>query len=693
MNITTVVSTTISLYLIVLNFFLAFFVLFRNPKKKVNQSFSLLCFSISVWLLTLFISQNFENVSIVWAKLSYLAQIIIVIDMWLISFLYPREQKELRSAGLVIGTAYFITFLFLLFFTKLWINNAGVLGNAYFLFVPFTWIPIAWTILNFYGNFEKIIGLEKTQLKYIFFSYLLWTFGVNFLTPLFNVIGNEIAYFAFNSLSSLILTVSIFYAIARYRLLDVRLLIAKAIVYGLLVLIVLVSYSIILFLAGLYFYQAQLTSPNLIITLSLTLLVTLTIIPIKNALEKITNSTLLRDKILVSQELIKFTSFFSASFSLKELIEKFCSKIAKALSVKKANFVFKNNGGLKTYCDKNEFNIKRDVYDAFFEKEEEIFVIDDLQEGEIKKFMRQNNFYYAYKRTANSLSGLVLLGYKKNGEIYFEDERRFLKVIVPQFFLSLEKLTAFKKIKNFNQTLKGKVDEATESLQENIRLKDEIISLVSHELKLPMAAISDSLTTVLEGLTGELPEKTKEFLQAINNENSRLIRLTKNLLNISRIRTGRLKYEIEKFSPLKVISEVVELIAPQVKEKGLDIKIEGKEGIRVSADRDKLKEVLFNLIDNGIQNTKKGEIRVGFEKEEKMVKFFVEDTGEGISKKQQKKLFKEIDLLDEENILTKRRRGLGLYICHNLLKGMGGKIEIESEPGKGTKVSFWLEKA
>jgi two-component system, OmpR family, phosphate regulon sensor histidine kinase PhoR len=197
----------------------------------------------------------------------------------------------------------------------------------------------------------------------------------------------------------------------------------------------------------------------------------------------------------------------------------------------------------------------------------------------------------------------------------------------------------------------------------------------------------------LEGLTGKISKTTKDFLQAVYNENARLIRLTKNLLNISKIKSKRINYDIEKFNPQNLVKEVIQLMQPLAEEKNLVLQTKIQTAkLRVKADRDMLKEILMNLIDNSIRYTSKGSITVGYKSDIKMVKFFVTDTGEGISPNQQKQLFTDLDLLNEKNILTKKGRGLGLYITQNLLNGMKGKISVESQLKKGTTFYFWLPK-
>ncbi|MFC1710991.1 sensor histidine kinase [Patescibacteria group bacterium] len=689
---------TLFLYLVVLNFLLAFFIIFRNPKKRINQSFSLLLFTLSLWIFSLFASQYFGQNLLLWSKLSLITQLIIVLDVLYISFVYPKKQELLNGAALVFGTAYFLVFSFLFLFSSIWVGILDSFTKGYLIFITISIIPISWTILNLYQKFPKTIGLEKQQLKYVFWAYIFWAFTANILAGLFNISGNSLAYLSFCFLSSLVLSIAIFYAIARYRLLDIRFLVSKAIIYGLLAIIIVIFYTFCLFVVGLYFYEAQLTNINLLITLSLTVIISLTIVPIKKTLEKLTNRAILKDKISQNLALSQLNSLFLSSTDLKSLANDFSLTLQETLKLESAIFVFIKQGKTQIFPEQTKLNIDLNQLENIIQAKEKVILFDNLQEGANKNLLRELKVYYVYTYLTNEFSAILLLGFKSNGDIYFEDETNFLNQVIPQFLNTLEKILIYEKLKDFNAALTIKVEEATSSLKtinqdlkKALQLKEELISVVAHELSVPMVAISSSIAAVMEGLTGKIPKSSKEFLQAIYNENTRLIRLTKNLLYISRIKSKRVAYELEKFNPKDLVNEAVELMKPLAEEKNLKLFLEAKnKDIKVLADRDKLKEVLINLIDNSIRYTKTGQIKVGYIMEKEKIQFFVEDTGIGMAPNLQQKLFYGVDLLNAKRTLDKQGRGLGLYISYNLLQGMKGKIAVKSQEKKGSKFMFWL---
>jgi len=250
------------------------------------------------------------------------------------------------------------------------------------------------------------------------------------------------------------------------------------------------------------------------------------------------------------------------------------------------------------------------------------------------------------------------------------------------------------KIRLADQKVQNVTDELRKTnarLRKMSALKDEFVSLTSHELRTPLTAISGSLSTVLEGYAGKIDTKTRGFLDGAYNESLRLLRLVNNLLNISRIELGRLKFDMEKLNLLSATTSAVEALKTQVEEKKIELVFEADKDLTVNADQDKLREVFINLISNAIKYTDKGRIAITVWKQGGTAIISVEDSGRGILFKDQKKLFKKFERVDSIKAAKKKGgTGLGLYICRNLIEGMGGEIWLQSEHGKGTTIFFTL---
>lgn len=252
--------------------------------------------------------------------------------------------------------------------------------------------------------------------------------------------------------------------------------------------------------------------------------------------------------------------------------------------------------------------------------------------------------------------------------------------------------TSVEQTTNELQELNSKLKRANDQLQELDKLKDEFVSLASHELRTPMTAIKGSLSTILEGYAGDISSQAKEFLAAAYNENDRLLRLVNNLLNISRIEAGRMNYTIGNMDMDKVIAEVVTNLGNVANEKSLFLKYEHDGPLPyVEADSDKVREILFNIIGNALKFTHKGGVTVKVHFDGTMVVTSITDTGSGITKEDQDLLFKKFSQVQQKNYARPQGgTGLGLYICRIMVEDMKGKIWLESTQGVGSTFYFSL---
>lgn len=290
--------------------------------------------------------------------------------------------------------------------------------------------------------------------------------------------------------------------------------------------------------------------------------------------------------------------------------------------------------------------------------------------------------------------GVLIFSLIKPIEHVTEEEKDLIRSFTDVVGLAVQNAKLYTALDEKTNQLKIVIDQLNQAnvkLQELDKLKDEFVSLASHELRTPMTAIKGSLSTILDGYAGEVSEKSKEFLTAAYNENDRLIRLVNNLLNISRIEAGRMTYTIIKTNLDKLIKEVAGNLQTSAKEKNLYLKYQGNEKIpHVLADEDKVKEILINIIGNAIKFTHTGGITVAVSEKDGRLIISVNDTGHGIAKEDQDLLFKKFSQVQGNYAKQAGGTGLGLYICKQMIEGMKGSIWLESVVGQGSTFYFSL---
>ncbi|HDN65524.1 MAG TPA: HAMP domain-containing histidine kinase, partial [Methanosarcinales archaeon] len=230
------------------------------------------------------------------------------------------------------------------------------------------------------------------------------------------------------------------------------------------------------------------------------------------------------------------------------------------------------------------------------------------------------------------------------------------------------------------------LESANTKLKELDRLKSEFVSMASHELKTPLTAIKLSMD-VLRSLSGsEKDIRTKdELLEIVDRNIERQNRLVTDLLDISRIETGTLKFNLEPVDLYDIIRESVKSMKDIAERKGISIhsNLEG-ETLAITGDRDRLVQVFVNLIGNALKFTEKGEIRIQVQMVAGHPEIRVSDTGIGIPPEELDRIFDKFHQVDSGLTREAGGTGLGLAICRGIIKGHGGSIIAESEVGRGS---------
>ena len=225
-------------------------------------------------------------------------------------------------------------------------------------------------------------------------------------------------------------------------------------------------------------------------------------------------------------------------------------------------------------------------------------------------------------------------------------------------------------------------------------IKSEFVSLASHQLRTPLSAMKWSLSMLSEGLFGKLVSKQKDIVWKISNSNERMIQLVNDLLDVSRIEEERFGYNFSLESFEDVVKKVAGSFSVQIQEKKLQFSFEYPRDAlpKVSVDRGKLEMAVQNLIDNAVKYTSSdGKIKVYLkETSPDYLAVFVEDTGIGIPKNQQHRIFSKFFRADNAIRFETEGSGLGLYIAQNIVTSHKGKINFKSEENKGSVFYFSL---
>ncbi len=246
-----------------------------------------------------------------------------------------------------------------------------------------------------------------------------------------------------------------------------------------------------------------------------------------------------------------------------------------------------------------------------------------------------------------------------------------------------------------NAQLYNSLRETKNELEQLNQIKNEFISMVSHELRTPLTAVKGFVKVVLGGEAGDLNNQQKKFLQIADQSIDRLTVLITDLLDISSIESGQLKLQMGPVDPKEIVSTVITNLAAEAANKKLKLTAHIPETFpMIQADRQRLIQVFDNLVVNSIKFTPAGGmITVSAMDRGDFVLFSVADTGIGIDKKDQKKVFEKFYQVDSGITRASSGTGLGLAIVKSIVEMHGGQIWVESEPNSGANFQFVIPRA
>jgi PAS domain S-box-containing protein len=228
------------------------------------------------------------------------------------------------------------------------------------------------------------------------------------------------------------------------------------------------------------------------------------------------------------------------------------------------------------------------------------------------------------------------------------------------------------------------LDEARAASQ----AKSDFIATMSHELRTPLAALTGYGELLAEEIVGRLSEQQADVVDRMRSVTHHLAVVIDEILTFSNLEAGRETPRVEWVDVEALVRSVVAVVEPLAREKGIAFSVDVPGDLHTVTDPDKVRQILVNLVGNGIKFTDRGEVKLSVNRNDPRISFRVTDTGIGIHPADRDRLFQPFTQL--ESGLTRRHggTGLGLFISRRLAEMVGGRIEMESEPGRGSVFTF-----
>jgi len=289
------------------------------------------------------------------------------------------------------------------------------------------------------------------------------------------------------------------------------------------------------------------------------------------------------------------------------------------------------------------------------------------------------------------LIGVLGLGAKKSGERYSKDDIDVLQTLMMQTAVSIENARKVQELKKMVE-----LETSYRELSQLNVLKDNFLSMVSHDLRTPMTSIKGYASLLYESPEKIDKKTTKEFLAIIMDETDRLTRLINNILDIQRFEAGDVEMEMTNLDITALVNDALSVFysAATIKNIAMDKQVSSNP-IIVKGHRDRLHQVLANFLSNAIKFTPEGgRVKAFLERidvdQEPAVRVSISDTGPGIPKEKKNKLFQKFQQVEKLVRQKEEGSGLGLALAREIIEYHQGKIGVESYPGRGSVFYFIL---
>ncbi|MDL2341825.1 MAG: ATP-binding protein [Patescibacteria group bacterium] len=700
-------------------------VLARDNRKVENLAFFGISLGITGWAVGIagFLQTRDTESALLWAKFYYFAPILIVFCSVIFAqrFLYNKTLGKytigilfvLASALSIVllSDKHFITDHIVLkdYGKQVILNPRDYLLYSALLLSCF----IATIVLTFLKANKSKYSLDRQQAKIFLIGYsascLLGVY-FNLLLPGFGNYG----YIALGPVFTVIFVSAVAYAIARHKLFDVRLVVARTLGYASSILLLSVAYGVLVFGTANRIFDLHFTLSAQAFLSIATSFLALTFGQFRRQFDKLTNKVFYRDAYEPQELFDNLNKVLVSTVDLNHLLKQSSHVLAESL---KSAFCMVGLRETETSSRRlvGTTQLKFSEADIAAVRKltphvhDTVIIADYLEPkyGSLKELMQRNGVAVIVRMAANVHRtdegiGYILLGPKRSGNPYTNIDSNVLNTVSKELIIAIQNAVRFEEIQNFNITLQEKVNDATrklrrsnEKLKQMDETKDDFISMASHQLRTPLTSVKGYISMVLEEDAGKITATQRDMLGQAFFSSQRMVYLIADLLNVSRLKTGKFIIERAPVQLDQIVQQELRQLQETAAARSLTLQYDQPDNFpSMMLDETKTRQIIMNFIDNAIYYTPAGgHIVVRLVDNPGSVELRVEDNGIGVPKAEQQHLFTKFYRAGNARQARPDGTGLGLYMAKKVIVAQGGSLLFESEEGKGSTFGFIFSKS
>ena len=679
---------------------LASVVIYSNYRSSDNIMLGLIIISAFIWLAANYFANiaHSAGVDIFFTRGAFVGASLVPLTFLLFCYSFSGRKKILKIFKYIL---IFLPIIVLLLSTPTGLNVRNVSGTSFQTGPAYILLSIVYVIYFTVGTamlikeYKISTHLRRQQLTYILLGIILTLIPGFLFNALLPILGYSSSV-SYGPVAVLFFAILTSIAIVRHKLFDIRLVIARSLSYAFVVFLIVLIYAVLVVFISSHLLHSPIKNNIVVFLAIVTLITTFLLQPLRSSFNKLTNRLFFRDYYVIQDIIDSLGNLLVGSVNPNEIEHKSAKILNNALKADNSIYLLKGKDATKD---------SKELLELLQRSKKKLVTTDELDSHSHKilldSLIRQNIAIAVRLRTTQEDLGFITFGHKQSGSAYSSTDRRLLSIAADEIAISLQNALRFEEIQRFNITLQAKVDEATKELKKtNEKLKaldetkDDFISMASHQLRTPLSIIKGYVNMVVHGDAGKINGQQKEFLEQVQISSETMVRLVTELLNVSRITSGRFSVDSNPVNLADIVENEVQQLANMAKERDVNLTFQKPRDFPIlMLDEEKIRQVIANFIDNAIHYSrdKDAKINVQLTNGDDII-FEVIDNGIGVPQSEKEHLFTKFYRAKNAQQARPNGTGVGIYLAKVVINELGGDLIFESKEGVGSTFGFRFKK-
>jgi signal transduction histidine kinase len=679
----------------------------NNLKNPINATFILGVLFVLAWFLFNYLADSSTDISkaLLWTRLTVPSSLLALWFILWFSYAFPVKTKNFSRK---ITIYFLLVVIFSVLATTDYIfknvkldKNAGISDINSGIFYPVMiglYLLLAGNMFyNFYAKYKKLKGIFQTQIKYVlagWFVFLLGAFVVSLILP---YIFSNAKWSKFGPLFSIIMVGFTAYAIVRHQLMDIRVVIQRGAIYSTLLALIVGFYLTAIFVLETIFRKA--TNISVLISAGLTAVIGIFGVPyLERYFRRLTDKVFFKGKYEYPEAAYMLSEILNRNLELDALSIKAIQALKQIFRVGKVSLLLIPQNVFLS--EEGEWQTASKHYSREFiselERNPEVLLCSEITRGQVNTIAGNERREVPLEiqklrekcgtevivplALEHRLVGILTMGKKLSGDSYTDDDVKLLKTFSCQAAVALEKAELYKRVQDYSRELEARVKQRTAEIQRLQEEQRQMMVDLSHGLQTPLTVIKGNL----DFLKNQMPANKR--IDTLHNATDKVSEFIYDLLKLAKLESSQEDFKKEPVDFSKLLRGIVEYVGVIAQEKQIGVVSHIKPSLKMYGQKDKLEELVANLISNAVKYTPDGgKIYIDLKKIDGIIaELAIRDTGIGIDKEDLPHIFERFYKIRSQDREHVRGTGLGLAICKRIVEKHGGTIEARSEPGKGT---------